>query len=187
MPITVSGTSITFNDATVQTTAGGPYTGARGQVFNSSGTFTIPTGVSALKVTVVGGGGGGLGYNPGCSGNPINGNPGGASSVSSGTQSISTITGNGGAGGTPAGPGASGNGVGGVLNFTANGRISFGGGASYGTGSGGIGSDGGGGGTTIQFFTGLTPGANLTVTRGAQGNASGGPGPGTGGVVYFEW
>jgi hypothetical protein len=58
MPITVSGTSITFNDATVQTTAAGAstYVGLRGQIFTSSGTFTIPAGVSALKLTVVGGG-----------------------------------------------------------------------------------------------------------------------------------
>jgi hypothetical protein len=36
-----------------------------GQTFTSSGTFTIPTGVTALKVTVVGGGGGGGGFYPG--------------------------------------------------------------------------------------------------------------------------
>jgi hypothetical protein len=35
--------------------------GIRGQVFTSNGTFTIPTGITALKVTVVGGGGGGAG------------------------------------------------------------------------------------------------------------------------------
>jgi hypothetical protein len=40
------------------TPSGGGFTGARGQVFTSSGTFTIPTGISSLKVTVVGGGGG---------------------------------------------------------------------------------------------------------------------------------
>lgn len=33
--------------------------GGRGQVFTANGTFTIPTGVTALKVTVLGGGGGG--------------------------------------------------------------------------------------------------------------------------------
>jgi hypothetical protein len=33
--------------------------GTRGQVFTSSGTFTVPAGVSAVKVTVIGGGGGG--------------------------------------------------------------------------------------------------------------------------------
>lgn len=32
--------------------------GMRGQAFTSSGTFTIPSGITALKVTVVGGGGG---------------------------------------------------------------------------------------------------------------------------------
>lgn len=37
------------------------YVGGRGQVFTSNGTFTIPTGVTAVKVTVVGGGGGGGG------------------------------------------------------------------------------------------------------------------------------
>lgn len=37
------------------------YVGAGGQVFASSGTFTIPAGVTALKVTVVGGGGAGAG------------------------------------------------------------------------------------------------------------------------------
>lgn len=35
------------------------YVGARGQVFTGNGTYTIPTGVTAVKVTVVGGGGGG--------------------------------------------------------------------------------------------------------------------------------
>lgn len=70
--------------------AGGGITGIT--VFTASGTFTIPTGVTVAKVTVVGGGGGGGGdgFN--------NGSSGGNSSVSSGTQSISTITGNGGTG-----------------------------------------------------------------------------------------
>jgi hypothetical protein len=78
MAITVSGTSITFNDATVQTTAAT----ASGQlqmaialrtsainssgtplVYNSAGslTFTPPTGVTMVRVTVIAGGGGGSG------------------------------------------------------------------------------------------------------------------------------
>jgi hypothetical protein len=46
---------ITFNDATQQNTA---YLGSRGQAFTANGTFTIPTGVTAIKATIVGGGGG---------------------------------------------------------------------------------------------------------------------------------
>ena len=42
----------------------GPPVGQRGQAFTSSGTFTIPSGVSALKITVVGGGGGGGSVTP---------------------------------------------------------------------------------------------------------------------------
>ena len=50
-------TGVTFPDATIQTTAA--VLGVLSQVFTASGTFTIPTGVSAIKVTVIGGGGGG--------------------------------------------------------------------------------------------------------------------------------
>jgi hypothetical protein len=58
MPITINGTTgvITFPDATQQTTA---FTGTRAQIFTSTGTFTVPDGISSVKVTVIGGGGGG--------------------------------------------------------------------------------------------------------------------------------
>lgn len=61
MPVSINNTQIVFNDGTTQTTAASAssYIGDRGQVFTSSGTFTIPTGITALKVTVAGGGGGG--------------------------------------------------------------------------------------------------------------------------------
>jgi hypothetical protein len=49
------------------------------QVFTSSGTFTIPSGVTAVKVTVVGGGGGG-GGGAAC-GNPGGGGGGGAALI----------------------------------------------------------------------------------------------------------
>ena len=135
MAITVSGTQITFNDATVQTTAfvaGGGFTGARGQVFTSSGTFTIPTGVTAIKATIVGGGGngasvsstgnvqasgggggGGVAYKwlTGLtSGNTISvtvGGATGASSIASGTQSITTVTANGGSSSSTPSPNSS--------------------------------------------------------------------------------
>lgn len=115
MPVSINNTTLTFNDGTTQTTAGGPYTGARGQAFTTSGTFTIPTGVTALKVTVVGGGGGGGGCQQ------DGGNSGGG---------------------------------------------------------------GGGAGSGVQFFTSLTPGATLSVTVGAGGNAGSGGGGngGTGGT-----
>jgi hypothetical protein len=38
------------------------YAGIRAQVFTSSGTFTIPTGITSCKVSLVGGGGAGGGY-----------------------------------------------------------------------------------------------------------------------------
>jgi len=110
--------------------------GSQGQVFTSNGTFTIPSGITAVKVTVVGGGGGGgssyengAGYSNGAAGGggggaaisyltsltPGNtltvtvGGAGATSSVASGTQSISTISATGGATG-----GSSSNGSGGV-------------------------------------------------------------------------
>ena len=61
-PALVAGTGITitgsFPNQTIAASGGGA-SGISGQSFTSNGTFTIPTGVAALKVTVVGGGGGG--------------------------------------------------------------------------------------------------------------------------------
>ena len=67
MPTSVTSTGVTFPDATTQTTAAAPssYVGGRGQVFTSSGTFTVPTGVTSVAVTVLGGGGGGGNVNGG--------------------------------------------------------------------------------------------------------------------------
>ena len=59
MAVTVSGTSITFNNATVQTSAA--LTGPKFQAFTSSGTFTVPNGVTSLAVKVWGAGAGGRG------------------------------------------------------------------------------------------------------------------------------
>jgi hypothetical protein len=86
MPISINNTTLTFNDATTQTTAGGPYVGMRAQTFTSSGTFTIPTGVTALKITVCGGGGG-SGGNQGGSGGGGSGGGGGA-----GVQYFTSLT-----------------------------------------------------------------------------------------------
>jgi hypothetical protein len=120
--------------------------GTRGQVFTSNGTFTLPAGVSAVKVTVVGGGGNsgaapssgncGMGGGGGgaaikylsglTSGNTLAvtvGGAGGTSSVASGTQSITTISATGGATGVTAAadrtnPTLGGSGSNGDINIT---------------------------------------------------------------------
>ena len=59
MSIVVGTSSITFPDSTTQSTAASvSIPGIAVQIFTSSGTFTIPTGVTSLKVYVVGAGGG---------------------------------------------------------------------------------------------------------------------------------
>ena len=194
---------IKFSDATTQTTAPLIIPGVFGQVFTSSGTFTIPTGVTALKVTVIGGGGGAGGSNTGTGG------AGGSSSVSSGSQTISTISATGGLGAIGTTSARSGGlGSGGDINAKGgNGGQSIGGtllapsstntqtptaGLNGGGGDGGYG--GAGGGSAIKYLTGLTSGDTLTVTRGAGGAGGNGGGccpftggAGGGGVIVFEW
>lgn len=207
MAVTVRGTDILFNDGTTQSTAASSaYAGGRGQVFTSSGTFTIPTGVTAVKVTVVGGGGASTQLS-GCT--LGNGNSGGTSSVASGTQTISTISATGGSGYTN-GVSQGGLGSGGDINargsgfnntgitmsassmsFTSVGPSGAGNAGIY--GAGGIiagGYAGGGGGTSVKWLTGLTPGNTLSVTVGAGGAATvAAPNgyAGGAGIVIFEW
>jgi hypothetical protein len=214
MTITVSGSVITFSDSTTQSTAASAssYAGAGGQVFTSSGTFTIPTGVTKLKVSVVGGGGSG-GYSIECAGN-YSGNSGNTSSVASGTQTISTISATGGGGGyisSPASYGLGGGGSGGDLNMYGaagpagssgpGGAISsmfgsfgyfnhspvYGGGGTYSNFNGNAIGTGGSGGVAIKYLTGLTAGNTLAVTVGTGGSSAGGSQAGANGVVVFEW
>lgn len=145
-------------------------------VVTSSQTWTIPAGVTKLKVTVVGGGGNGgngSGARPRASGGggggaaikyftnltPGNtltvtvGSAGGTSSVASGTQTISTISATGGANGANA------------LNSAAGGN--------GGIGSGGtlnIGGSGGGAAETSTLFSGH--GGNSIFGGGAAGRAN---------------
>ena len=58
MTITVGVSNITFPDSTTQSTAGISSVFVNAQKFTSSGTFTIPSGVTGIKVTCVGAGGG---------------------------------------------------------------------------------------------------------------------------------
>jgi hypothetical protein len=173
---------------------------ARAQVFATAGSgqsFTIPTGVIRLKVTVVGGGGGST--------------TGGTSSVSSGTQSITTISATGGGvntsglgsngdvnlrGGLPAVTSISiglrgfvfvgGSSYIGQAHGGAADTNSFGAGRSGSvnfdpcTGASSLTAGGGGGGTAIKWLS-VTSGT-LSVTVGAAGSNGGQQG-----VVIFEW
>jgi hypothetical protein len=187
---------------------------ARAQVFATAGSgqsFTIPTGVIRLKVTVVGGGGvggsgpfdfyaGGFTYGAGGGGGGASikwlavtggtllvtvGGSAQASSVSSGTQSITTISatagGAGGSGNTT--PGAGGAGSNGDLNIDGD------------DGTVPAGNLGGKGGATILAPSKVGPqsGAGFVGPRyggggtgqgisGSPSNAAGGAG-----VVIFEW
>lgn len=189
----LTSTGITFGDATTQATAA---VGIRGQVFTSSGTFTIPTGTTAIKVTVVAGGASSAGVS-GCS--YVAGTAGGTSSVASGTQTISTISATGG-GTTPLnGNGNGGVGSGGDINIRGGGGGNGGNGGSsmapnpgantgtFGSSAGNGSNIGGAGGTAIKYLTGLTPGGTLTVTRGAGGGAPGSGYAGGDGVIIFEY
>jgi hypothetical protein len=190
MTVTVGGSNITFNDSTTQSTA---FTGnfVNGQAFTSPGTFTVPTNVTNIKVTVIGGGA------PGSAGTPaVNAFGGGAGGIcinyiptspgatfpvtvgsASGTSSFgSNATATGGASSGPGGSSSAGaiNGTGMPGNITNNstpngGSSQFGGGGN-GAGASATGYGSGGGGP-------LTP-ARVSATP----NGSGAPG-----VVIVEW
>jgi len=186
------------------------------QVFTSSGTFTVPAGVTKVKVTVVGGGGGGAG--DGFNASPIAGAGGGAGGhaikIISGLTSGQTVTvtiGAGGAGGTQnasngntssfgaycsatGGAGATGTAVSGVGGSGAGGDIN-------GIGGGGQPPDGanfsGFGASSILSGPRSRAGVNATPSKGilgaggtgAVGNNSGIPAGGAGGdgVVIVEY
>ena len=123
-------------------------------VYTSSTTFTIPSGKTTLKVTVVGAGGGG-----GSSGGV--GSAGGNTTLASGTQTISTITGNGGSAGAAA------NGSGGAGGSSSGGTLNTNGG-------------GGGGGSATGYVTGGAGGSSI-FGGGARGVY---PSAGEGGSNY---
>jgi hypothetical protein len=187
------------------------------QVFTSSGTFTVPTGITKVKATVVGGGGGGGGSSGG------GGAAGGASiEIISGLTPGNTVTvtvGTGGAGGA-----ANGSTNGGTGNTSSFGAFcsATGGAGGVATGAltnalGGIGSGGdlnirGGPGVAVLAIYGcpLTyaganggnsilggggtgqPGVSPSTAGGAYGGGGGGNngfvgGAGGAGVVIVEW
>ena len=171
------------------------------QVFTSSGTFTVPAGVSKVKVTVVGGGGGGAGTNSGYGAGYNGGGNGGAGGAAIGVFSVTpgpayTVTvGAGGAAGTGAAPPTNG-GAGGTSSFgslaSATGGVegsNTNGGNAGGTGGSGLGGtlnvsggDGGDGqGDGIVFAS--VGGASLLGGGGRAANGVGYSGtvPGSGG------
>lgn len=208
MTITVGPSVITFNDSTTLGSAPGPYVGGRGQIFTASGTFTIPSGITAIKVTVQGGGATGesgfygncctaaysgaggaagataikllTGLTPGATIGVTVGGAGGASSVQSGTQSITTVT--------AAASGGS----------ATNGDINITGGQGDGRKTG----PGAGTGAYTMFGAGGRGAYGQSVGNAARGYGSGGGGggykpplnpvnyaggAGAPGIVIFEW
>jgi hypothetical protein len=166
--------SITINAPTVE-------------VFNASGTFSVPAGVSAADVLVVAGGGGGGGFQPGSGSDGYYNGGGGAGGLvfypgapvtPGGT--ISVTVGNGGAGG---GTGQGGDGQDSVFGtITAKG----GGGGGVQGGNGRVGGSGGGGGGNTGAGTGAgstqSPSGGGTGYGNSGGNgATGGQGAGGGG------
>jgi hypothetical protein len=187
----VAGTGITVSGSTgaVTVNASGSYAGISVQSFTASGTFTVPTGITRVKVSVAGGGGGGGGIN--------NGGNGGTSSFGS-----FVIGGGGGFGGrgfdngtecTTAANGttaASTNIPYGYSNLNLTRSPDYGTGGNGGSGGSGCGGNSGlNGGRGVGYVTGLTPGASITVTIGAGGTSGTGSGTtaGVAGAVVIEW
>ena len=148
--------------------------GPRAEVFTSSGTFTVPTGVTACKVTVVGGGGGGGGSHladrAGCGG----GGGGTAIEWITGLTAGDTVSVTVGAGGTGGGTSAS------TKDGSAGGTSSFGSYCSATGGQGGVGTIYG----TSAYKTdgGLGTGGTFNYRGGAGGSYVSDPGGGQGGA-----
>ena len=141
------------------------------QVFTSSGTFTVPAGITKVKVTVVGGGGnGGTGSTSSAGGG--GGGGGAAISIISGLTPSSTVSITvGGAGGTSS--------FGAYCSATGGGA-----GASSGTGNdGGVGGIGSGGQLNIKGSGGVSNGASPAVCFGGSSILGGGANGGGSGIT----
>lgn len=148
--------------------------GTQGQVFTSTGTFTVPSGITTVKVTVIaGGGGGGSARVPTCGGSTGGNGGGGGASIKYVTGltpggTVSVTVGSSGTGGVPNGAG----GTGGTSSFGAYCSATGGGGGAHGfNGTGAAGSNGAGSSGDINL-------SGFRVSTGAVGYA-----PIYGGVV----
>lgn len=182
------GTGLSFSGGTLAVTAGaGGVWGSSAYTGNT--TFTIPTGVTSMKVSMVGGGGQGndggggsgafgvvylTGLTPGQTitvvvGAGGTGGNGGNTSISSGTATIATATAGGGSAGQSA---ASGFSAAGGAGGSTSGTFSWGGGGQ--AGSAGIGAS----------ISGAGGSAGLLGVFGCGGSNRVG---GENGIVLFEW
>ena len=198
-----SNITITNGAGAITIAAAGGSTGTAATTFTSSGTFTIPTGVTKIKMTIVGGGATGSGSTQGGGGGgaaikyltgltPGNtltvtvGSAGNTSSVASGTQSITTVSATGGSSSGSGGLGSNGDlnikGGAGAYRVTSNGGIGgssiFGGGGQGGGGAGTNGNGGAGG----AYGGGGGSGGSGTLCCGPNN-----PGTGASGVVLIEY
>ena len=181
------------------------YIGGRGQVFMSSGTFTVPAGVTSVKVRGCGGGGG-SGKNPSGGGTTSFGTycsaTGGSGLNTPGTASGGDINLTGGSGGWATNSagygGAVGGGPGGSYSSagTSSAPVGLLGGAGlspptgYGNGAGGRYTNYSGsasGGYFEKYITGLTPGSSIWVTIGQGGTVGADGYAGAPGICIVEW
>lgn len=175
---TVGDYSYTYNSTTDSwegVLGGSSGSGNFAQVFTSSGTFTVPTGVSAVKVTVIGGGGGGAGGNQVCCGGGGGGGvavrwvtgltPGGTVAVTVGAAGTGGV---GGAGGTGTAGAA-----GGTSSFGTYASATGGAGSPAGVlGAGNLGGAGGSGSNGDINITGGSGGKSPVAFSGGGGGGS---------------
>lgn len=203
-PSLIGGTGIsisgTFPNQTITNVSTSAYVGNRGQIFTNNGTFTIPTNVTAIKITVIGGGGGSGGV-WGPSGPAMSGGGGGGGAAIkyltglTPGNTLSVTVGGGGAAGGPGSPGTNG-GTGGTSSVSSGsqsiGTISAtGGGGSPWAGdaytNGGSGGNGSGGDLNLYGLSGIAAtaggqgGATLLQGNTPMGQAGAGQGGGAGG------
>jgi len=189
-------------DGTSVVSAGGgsPISTPDVKTTGTAATYTIPTGVTKLKITVQGGGGA-AGTGNGCAGtigagggsggtayaylsgltpgNTITytvGGAGGTSSISSGTQTITTVTCTGGSAGSATDTG----GVGGAGGSATNGTLNLAGSRGDVSGAGGSSQSAGGGGARGGY-------AATSYGSGGGGGITSAGGSGFAGIIIFEY
>lgn len=193
---------IVYCDGVGFSTVGGSRAQSGGQVFTSSGTFTVPPGVTSAKVTVIGGGGSGQSFTYPDTGNGTGGTAGGFGTkfvtglTPSGTVSV-TVGGAGEASSFGSHISCTGGGYAGAPSGTCTGASlsieavlkSWNGGSSHngqsldGWGIGGIGGDASGYGNHGSAAIGYGAGGGGSYAAGwTVSGGSGGPG-----VVIVEW